>query len=58
MKINKTIDLGEYIVKINYDDIDGSIEVVVLDELEEVIESITITNSDGSDVTTFDPTLN
>ena len=45
MEVNKKIDLGEYIVVINYDDSTGTITVDVLDELEESIESITITNS-------------
>lgn len=51
MLITKRIDLGEYIVEIEYDDETGAIEVTVLDELEGVIESITITNAqdEGSD---------
>ena len=50
MLITKRIDLGEYFVDIEYDDMTGAIEVTVLDELEGVIESITITNSvDSSD---------
>lgn len=49
MLINKKIDLGEYIVEINYDDVTGAIEVNVLDELEGIIESITITNTQDSD---------
>ncbi|TXG80784.1 MAG: hypothetical protein E6R13_07450 [Spirochaetes bacterium] len=51
MLITKKIDLGEYIVEIEYDDETGAIEVTVLDELEGVIESITITNAqdEGSD---------
>ena len=60
MLINRRIDLGEYIVDIEYDDETGAIEVVVLDELEGVIESITITNAedngedDGDDESGFD----
>ena len=49
MLITKRIDLGEYIVEIEYDDETGAIEVTVLDELEGVIESITITNAEESD---------
>jgi hypothetical protein len=49
MLITKRIDLGEYFVDIEYDDMTGAIEVTVLDELEGVIESITITNSPESD---------
>jgi hypothetical protein len=44
----KTIDLGEYIVVITYDNETGSISVEVLDELHEIIESIDITNSEDS----------
>jgi hypothetical protein len=45
VEINKEINLGEYIVVINYDNETGTIVVDILDELEESIESITITNS-------------
>ena len=48
MLITKRVDLGEYFVDIEYDDMTGAIEVTVLDELEGVIESITITNSEDS----------
>ena len=58
MKTTKKIDLGEYIIVINYDNTDGSLEVSILDELEEVIESITITNDDMEDTNKIDPTLN
>ena len=44
----KTIDLGEYIVVITYDNETDSISVEVLDELHEIIESIDITNSEDS----------
>jgi hypothetical protein len=44
MLIKKTVDLGEYIVTIEYDNETGSIEVSVLDELQDVIETIIITN--------------
>jgi hypothetical protein len=44
MLIKKTVDLGEYIIKIVYDNETGAIEVAVLDELQDVIETIIITN--------------
>ena len=44
MVTKKTIDLGEYIVNITYDNQTGSISVDVLDELHEIIESMNITN--------------
>jgi Holliday junction resolvase-like predicted endonuclease len=43
---NRRIDLGEYIIEIKYDEENGELDVIVLDELEEVIESINITNSE------------
>jgi hypothetical protein len=46
MEIIKKVDLGEYIVVINYEDTTGSLVVTVLDELEEEIESLEITNDD------------
>lgn len=49
MIVRKKVDLGEYIIDIEYDDVTGAIEVTVLDELEGVIESITITNTEDSD---------
>lgn len=55
MKLTKQIDLGEYIVVINYDDNgSGYIKVTILDELEEEVESIEISN-DNDDV---NPNLN
>jgi hypothetical protein len=48
MIVRKKVDLGEYIIDIEYDDVTGAIEVTVLDELEGVIESITITNTQDS----------
>ena len=58
MLITKKIDLGEYIVEIKYDDETGMIEVGVLDELEEIIESITITNSEDDTSSDFNVNLN
>ncbi len=49
MLITKRIDLGEYIVHIEYNDETGAIEVTVLDELEGVVESITITNAEDDE---------
>lgn len=46
MELAKKIDFGEYLIIAVYDDISGSLEVSVLDELEEVIERIQITNDD------------
>ena len=48
MVSKKTIDLGEYIVNITYDNETGSISVDVLDELHEIIESMNITNVEDS----------
>ena len=43
---SRRIDLGEYIIEIKYDGENGELDVTVLDELEEIIESINITNSE------------
>ena len=43
---NRRIDLGEYIIEIKYDEENGELDVTVLDELEGIIESINITNSE------------
>jgi hypothetical protein len=48
MVSKKTIDLGEYIVNITYDNETGAISVEVLDELHELIESMNITNIEDS----------
>jgi len=48
MVTKKTIDLGEYIVNITYDNETGSISVDVLDELHEIIESMNIINAEDS----------
>lgn len=42
--VKKEINLGEYLVTVDYDD-NGGLEVVVYDELNEIIESISISNS-------------
>jgi Holliday junction resolvase-like predicted endonuclease len=43
---NRRIDLGEYIIEINYNEKSGELDVIVLDELEEIVESINISNSE------------
>lgn len=48
MVSKKTIDLGEYIINIAYDNETGAISVDVLDELHELIESMNITNVEDS----------
>jgi hypothetical protein len=48
MVSKKTIDLGEYIVNITYNNKTGAISVEVLDELHELIESMNITNAEDS----------
>lgn len=58
MKITKKVDLGEYIVLINYDKKSGLINIELLDELQGLIESITVINSEDSDGITLDPNLN
>lgn len=45
----KKIDLGEYVVVIEYDKFTSHLEVEVLDELGDVIESINISDDDESD---------
>ena len=58
MKITKTVDLGEYIINIEYDDNgSGYLKVTILDELEEEIEHIEIVNDDETDED-IDPRLN
>ncbi len=56
MKITKQVDLGEYIINIEYnDDGSGYLKVTVLDELEEEVENIEIMNDNNDDV---NPILN
>jgi hypothetical protein len=42
--MQKTIDLGEYKIKIVYNELTGDLNVSVFDELNEIIESINIEN--------------
>jgi len=51
MSTKKRIDLGEYVVLINYDKDDGSLEITVLDELGDAIDTMVITNDDEDDKT-------
>lgn len=44
--IRKKIDLGEYLIKIDYDKETGRLNIGVYDELDEIIESINITNDE------------
>lgn len=46
-KINRRIDLGEYVIRVNYDPESGDLEVKVLDELGGLIESINITTDEN-----------
>jgi len=58
MILTKRLELGEYIIIINYaDDDSGYIKVSVLDELEEEIENIEIDNDNPED-NEIDPNLN
>jgi hypothetical protein len=56
MKTTKKIDLGEYIVVIEYNDTDSSLYVTVLDELEGVIEAIKVTNDEDDEIEGDDET--
>jgi hypothetical protein len=56
MKTTKKIDLGEYIIVIEYNDADSSLYVTVLDELEGVIEAIKVTNDEDDEVEGDDDT--
>jgi hypothetical protein len=58
MRIKKKIDLGEYIIKIRYEDTTGELEVLVLDELNGVIESLNITNDNDEDINEVDTSIN
>ncbi len=46
MITTKKIDLGEYIVIIEYNKKTGALDISVMDELEGLIESINISNDD------------
>lgn len=51
MKHTKVVDFGEYIITINYNETNSSLEVIVSDETGVLIESMDIKNSeDKSDL--------
>jgi hypothetical protein len=59
MKITKQVDLGEYIINIEYnDDGSGYLKVTVFDELEEEVENIEIMNDENEEDNDIDPRLN
>jgi hypothetical protein len=60
MKIIKKVDLGEYIIEIEYDEMTGALDVTVYDELNEIVEGISISyDADDDDTSSnFDPNLN
>jgi hypothetical protein len=50
VKKNKRIDLGEYIIEIKYDSETSDLTVTVLDELQDVIDMIHVSDDeDGED---------
>jgi len=56
MLLTKQVDLGEYIVVIDYnDDGSGYIKVSVLDELQDEVDFIEVVNDDQQEV---NPNLN
>lgn len=58
MILTKRVDLGEYVVIIEYDDNgSGHIKVSILDELEDEVDFIEIINDEEENNET-DPTLN
>lgn len=46
---NKQLKIGEYIINIKHDDSDNSLEIVVLDALDEVIEGLLISDDIDED---------
>jgi len=50
MKKTQRIDLGEYIILIEYDKSNGSLDVTVLDELEDIIDIVSINNDDNDKI--------
>jgi len=44
---NRRIDLGEYIIEIEYNESKSELDVTVLDELGGIIETINISNSEN-----------
>ena len=61
MKLTKKIDFGEYLIVANYDSVIGSLEVTILDELDEIIETINVMDDyedDDYDDSLTNPSLN
>lgn len=59
MQITKKINFGEYLIIAVYDNVSGSLNINVLDELDEIIETINITNDDSEENDDIlKPTLN
>lgn len=46
---NKQLKIGEYTINIEYDDSNNSLEIVVLDALDEVIEGLLISDDIDED---------
>lgn len=46
---NKQLKIGEYIINIKHDDSDNSLEIVVLDALEDIIEALYISDDIDED---------
>jgi len=58
MKVKKEIDLGEYIIRITYNDNgNGYLKVSVLDELHDEVEHIEIINEEENN-NDINPNLN
>lgn len=49
MKKNKRIDLGEYIIEIKYDSETSDLTVTVLDELQDVIDMIHVSDDEDAE---------
>lgn len=53
----KKIDLGQYKIEINHDTDNGELDISVYDELDELVESITIFDIDDDDDNDNDTSL-
>ena len=49
MKIVKKIELGEYTIELEYEDTNGKLDIIVYDELDSVIDMISVTNDEDED---------
>lgn len=56
--MQKTIDLGEYKIKIYYDPKNSDLSVQVLDELNNLIESIDINDDEEEEMSEDEPDFN